>query len=72
MLNNGERDNKSPAEQTRDALTQLREHEAGLEEIASTNASDAHVARVLLALARDEDPNPADVEQLSPDGFRQE
>jgi hypothetical protein len=71
MPNNGGRDNKSPSEQAGNALTRLREHETALKEIAGTNAPDAHVARVLLALARDENPNPADVEQLSPDGFSQ-
>jgi len=47
------------------ALERILEHEDAVAEIASSSAQDAHVARVLLALARGEDPNPDDLERLT-------
>ena len=56
----------SEADEGREAaLERILEHEDAVAEIASSSAQDAHVARVLLALARGEDPNPDDLERLT-------
>ena len=46
------------------AFDRVREHEDAVAEIGAGNAPDAHVARVLLALAQDEQPNPDDLDRL--------
>lgn len=43
----------------------LREHEAALKDIGASNDPDAHVARVVLALMRGEEPDPTDVSKLT-------
>jgi len=50
-------------EQT-DPFAPIRKHEDTIEEIAAGNGPDAHVARVLLALKRGEEPNPDDLNRL--------
>lgn len=48
-----------------DPFEALREHEEALRDIGASNAPDAYVARIVLALIKDEDPDPADMERLT-------
>lgn len=47
-----------------DPFTLVTENSGTLQEIAASDAPDAHIHRVLLALARGEDPDSDDLDQL--------
>jgi hypothetical protein len=50
--------------ESQDPFAPIREYEETIADIAAGNGPDAHVARVLLALERGEQPNPDDLERL--------
>lgn len=62
MSNNTSQENKSRS--CSDPFTAVREHKDVIEDIAAGSGPDAHVARLLLALERGEEPNPDDVIRL--------
>jgi hypothetical protein len=47
-----------------DPLTLITDHSDTLQEIATSDAPDAHIHRILLAIARGEDPDGDDLDQI--------
>ncbi len=53
-----------PNDDKRAGYAHIREYEEYVAEIGASNSSDAYIHRVMLALARGEDPNPDDLNRL--------
>jgi hypothetical protein len=55
------------AEQESSPFTPIEEHAEKIQEIGNSDAPDAHIHRVLLALSNGEEPNKEDVKKICGD-----